>query len=188
MKKATLIYEPALAGYSLKFNYDADVLLFFKKAIPSHLRKGERKVVGTYFDRRSGTEKQKTEWTWYFGEEFFDVVRLLFEGHRLYKLKIVSREDVERMQQQQQEASHYVSSTQQISIEDELKRFYALIPHNGTSYEQIKELSRSDAAKYYRQGAMVYHPDRNHGSIAASEKMAELNTVWNILKEAYYIK
>lgn len=189
MKKATLIYEPALQGYALKFDYDKDVLDFFKKIVPAGKRTVSTQTVGMFRNRRTGKDEPKVEWTWYFGEEYFDIVKHLFEAHRSFDLKIISREDVENLRKSQEEyRQNYVTTTQSYSIDDELRKFHSLVVSNGTSLDEVKNLTRDEALRYYRKAAFTYHPDRNRGDIVAEEKMTELNRTWSLLKEVYFTK
>lgn len=179
MKKCTIIYEPSLDGYSLKFDYDANALNFLKKVIPSHLR----------------TSSGPPDWYWYFGRDFFEVVKTLFEGlqdkykRKMYEVRVVSEVEVKKLQEEQANASHsWTPSTRSVSIDEELHKFYDLVPHNGTSFDVVRNMSLDEAKKLYRKGANVYHPDRNNGSPSAASKMCELNEVWSLLKEIYYLK
>lgn len=173
MKQATLIYEPTLDAYSLKFDYDKPTHDFLKKVIPAHER----------------TTSGPPTWTWYFGRKYYDVVRTLLESGHKFKLTIVSEDEVRKLQEEQSRVRDtWQPTTQQYSLDEELRKFYALVPHNGTSYDEVRNMSRSDAQKLYRRGAFVYHPDRNNGSTSAATQMSELNRVWNLLKEVYYTK
>lgn len=176
-KTARLIYEPSLQGYSLSFSYNKDIVEFIKKAIPSHKR--------TY---------DPTSYTWYFGSEYFDLVKMLFDGHREYTLTIVSENEVKKKLEESQQASQSSWHPAQYSIEDELQRFSNLlvtgniippIDNNQSLLNKIKNITKSEAIRLYRKAATVYHPDRNGGD---GSKMSELNSVWAILKEGYYIK
>lgn len=173
-KTARLIYEPSLQGYSLSFSYNKDIVEFIKKAIPSHKR----------------TTSGPPDWTWYFGSEYFDLIKLLFDGHREYTLTIVSEDEVKKkLEEAQSNQSSWAPS--QYSIDAELQKFYGLLSYvdtnNGASFtlDQVKNLTRNEAVKAYRKAALVYHPDKNQGD---GSKMSELNSTWAILKEGYYIK
>lgn len=174
-KEARLIYEPALQGYSLKFSYDPGLVDFIKKVIPSHKR----------------TTSGPPDWIWYFPSEFFDIVKVMFEGHREFKLTIVTEEEVLNKIKEQEESSRSDWRPREYSIEDELKKFYNILwplPINngqGLTLEQVKNYNKNEATKVYRKASMLIHPDRNGGD---STKMSELNAVWAILKEGYYIK
>lgn len=172
-KTARLIYEPSLQGYSLSFSYNKDIVEFIKKAIPSNKR--------TY---------DPASYTWYFGSEYFDLIKLLFDGHREYTLTIVSEDEVKKkLEESQSNQSSWHPA--QYSIDAELQKFYELLSYvdtnNGASFtlDQIKNLTRNEAVKAYRKASLVYHPDRNNGD---GSKMSELNSTWAILKEGYYIK
>lgn len=176
-KTARLIYEPSLQGYSLSFSYNKDIVEFIKKAIPSHKR----------------TTSGPPDWTWYFGSEYFDLIKLLFDGHREYTLTIVSEDEVKK---KLEEAQNNQSSWHpaQYSIDTELQRFSNLLvtgnvippmDNNQSLLDKIKNITKSEAIRLYRKAATVYHPDRNGGD---GSKMSELNSTWAILKEGYYIK
>ena len=170
---ARLIYEPSLQGYSLSFSYNAAIIEFVKKAIPSHKR----------------TYDPATK-TWYFGSEYFDIIRTLFDGHRNYTLTIVTQAEVEQKMREAEEASAHNWQPAQYSIEDTLQQFVQLllpvsIDKNGDFDKEVKNWSKNEAVKAYRKAALFYHPDRNKGD---GSKMSELNSTWAILKEGYYIK
>lgn len=172
-KTARLIYEPSLQGYSLSFSYNRDIVEFIKKAIPSHKR----------------TTSGPPDWTWYFGSEYFDLIKLLFDGHREYTLTIVSENEVKKkLEEAQNTQSSWAPA--QYSIDAELQKFVQLllpvsIGKNGDFDKEVKNWTKNDATKAYRRAAMFYHPDRNNGD---GSKMSELNSTWAILKEGYYIK
>jgi len=168
---ARLIYEPSLQGYSLSFSYNEAIVEFVKKAIPSHKR--------TY---------DPTTKTWYFGSEYFDIIRTLFDGHRNYTLTIVTQAEVEQRIKETEEASQHQWAPAQYSIEDELKKFTELVSvysdYISIPLEVIKNMTKAEATKVYRKVAMKLHPDKN----GDPKKMSELNSTWAILKEGYYIK
>jgi len=165
---ARLIYEPSLQGYSLSFTYNETIVEFVKKAIPSHKR----------------TYDPATK-TWYFGAEYFDIVKTLFDGHRNYTLTIVTQAEVEQKMREAEEASQHSWAPAQYSIEAELQKFASLLSnHVIVPVDVVKNWSRAEAVKNYRQAAMKQHPDKG-GDPA---KMSELNSTWAILKEGYYIK
>lgn len=174
-KEARLIYEEALQGYSLKFSYDKGIIEFIKKTIPSNKR----------------TTSGPPDWIWYFDASYFDIVKLLFDAHRDFKLTIVTKDEVEAMRQKHEQESQHVYRPQEYSIEVELKKFtdlLRLLPNivtNGNFTNEVKNWSRDEAIKAYRKAAMLLHPDRNGGD---GSKMSELNSVWGFLKEGYYIK
>ena len=171
-KTARLIYEPSLQGYSLSFSYNKDIVEFIKKAIPSNKR--------TY---------DPASYTWYFGSEYFDLIKLLFDGHCEYTLTIVSEDEVKKkLEEAQRTQSSWHPA--QYSIDDELQKFIILllpvtVGKNGDFTKEVKNWTKNDATKAYRRAAMFYHPDRNNGD---GSKMSELNSTWAILKEGYYIK
>lgn len=172
-KEARLIYEPSIQAYSLKFSYDQSIINFVKKIIPSHKR----------------TTSGPPDWIWYFGEEYFDFVKTLFEGLRDYKLTIVTKDEVENLRRKQEECRNTWRPAEH-SIEDELRKFETLlcpvdhIGQNGDFSKELRNWNRSEAFKAYRRAALFYHPDRG----GDATKMAELNNTWALLKEGYYIK
>lgn len=171
-KTARLIYEPSLQGYSLSFSYNESIVEFVKKAIPSHKR----------------TYDPATK-TWYFGSEYFDLIKLLFDGHREYILTIVSEDEVKKkLEESQSNQSSWHPA--QYSIDAELQKFWILLKESkiwqeNITLDGIKNITKDNALKWYRRAAMFYHPDRNNGD---GSKMSELNSTWAILKEGYYIK
>jgi hypothetical protein len=172
-KTARLIYEPALQGYSLAFSYDAAIVEFIKKVIPSHKR----------------TTSGPPAWTWFFGSEYYDIVKTLFDGHSEYKLTIVTQAEVEEMQARQAETRNTWRPAE-FSIETELQKFESLLcpvdtkSPNGDFSKELRNWSRVEATRNYRRAAILYHPDKGGDPV----KMAELNNTWALLKEGYYIK
>jgi hypothetical protein len=170
-KTARLIYEPALQGYSLSFSYNAAIIEFIKKVIPSHKR----------------TTSGPPDWTWFFGSEFYPIVKTLFDGHPEYKLTIVTQAEVEEMQARQAE-TRSAWKPAEFSIETELKKFHDLLwtvdTVDDVTPEDVKNWTRVEALRNYRRAAIHYHPDKGGDSV----KMAELNNTWALLKEGYYIK
>lgn len=165
-KEARLIYEPSIQAYSLKFSYDQSIIDFVKKIIPAHKR----------------TTSGPPDWIWYFGEEYFDVIKTLFEGHCDYKLTIVTKDEVEDMLRKQEECRNTWRPAEH-SIDEELKKFANLTGYTHQLTE-VKNFTRDQALKVYRKACLYLHPDRGGDAV----KMAELNNTWALLKEGYYIK
>jgi hypothetical protein len=169
---ARLIYEPSLQGYSLSFTYNKTIVEFVKKAIPSHKR--------TY---------DPTTKTWYFGSEYFDIIRTLFDGHRGYTLTIVTQAEVEQKIREAEEESQYSWAPAQYSIEDEIKKFTLLLCDVKTldtwiGIDVVKNWDKVTATKMYKKAARWFHPDTG----GDASKMSDLTSTWSILKEGYYIK
>lgn len=177
-KEARLIYEPSIQAYSLKFSYDQSIIEFVKHIIPAHKR----------------TTSGPPDWIWYFGEEYFDVIKTLFEGHREYKLTIVTKDEVEEMRRKQEECRNTWRPAEH-SIGKELQKFRdilvsipGILPLGSyeftTPMKIIENWNKVEASRAYRRAAIALHPDRGGDAV----KMAELNNTWALLKEGYYIK
>lgn len=176
-KTARLIYEPSLQGYSLSFSYNKDIIEFIKKAIPSHKR----------------TTSGPPDWTWYFGSEYFDLIKLLFDGHREYTLTIVSEDEVKKKLEESQQASQSHWAPAQYSVGDLLQKFRDLLLRANvihvdpplTPMKVIENWTKDEATRFYKKAAVKLHPDLNNGQDVG---MSDLTSTWAILKEGYYIK
>jgi hypothetical protein len=159
--KASLIYDQASGGYSLKFDIDRYDREGWNKL---KLVTGALKATIPASDR----DYDPTSYTWFFHEKHFKTVRILVENG-------CGTSNVFVMEKPEEQTATAVF----VALDVDVTKFLNYV--GAAAEDEIKDFDK--AKKFYRKAALKFHPDRNPNGAA---DMSALNEVWNRLQKDYW--